>query len=655
MRKKLTATALICALMAVSLWGCGTSDAASKQTDETQTDTAAATSVSETAAETSDSKDDSTIDPSTAETDDNISSADLGEPAVGSGIYYGEEAYSELILTSDDPYEGVITDGEISEKTVTLYQDAADDTVDLTLYFVNQEENIPYISMTELTELLNTIFSEALGDPDVNYEMSTYENIVSITRENGAAYYIDLAANTISSDDYDLSTVGSGALNGLDVVVNGTTGREKDILQHSVYAYIGGNIITFNLDDYGIHMAADDQEGYIPLATANDLFICTSYYNLVYNGESAFLLESSSLQDSDTSELTELGEIYYSVETKDRPQALIDFTYRELCLALDMHYGLKSEHGITNFNDYFVRTGLYDKLTDADPSVFYEAIQELTLLYFADRHSGPNMASAYAGNITTYPQELLGAVLTMAMDDIVYSNARMSATGSDSPAGYEEYGDTAFITFDQFTIDRDKDYASCTLENDPSDTVMLILYADQQIKREDSPIKNIVIDLSNNIGGDADAAAALVAWYLGAATFQVEDVLTGAISSAAYSLDVNYDGKIDDSVDTVKNYNLYCLISPVSFSCGNLVPAFFKQNGYVTLIGKTSGGGACVVQPMATADGCLYQCSGRKKIATATNGSYYSVDQGVTPDIYIDNVKDFYDKDYIQSLIEGEK
>ena len=655
MKKKILA-GLLALAMSASLWGCGTSDAASKQTSETQTDTAASTSVSEAAAaETSELQDESTAELSAEETDDDILSTDLGEPAVGSGIYYGEEAYSELILTVGDPYEGVITDGDISEKTVTLYRDAADDTEDLTLYFVNGEENIPYISMTELTELLNCVYSEALEDPDVNYEMSTYENIVSITRENGAAYYFDLAANTISADDYDLSTVGSGALNGLDVVVNGTTGSEKDILQHSVYAYINGNIITFNLDDYAIHMAADDQEGYIPLATANDLFICTSYLNLVYNGESAFLLESNSLKDSGTGELTELGEIYYSVETKDRPQGLIDFTYRELCLALDMHYGLKSEHGITNFNDYFVRTGLYEKLTDADPAVFYEAIQELTLLYFADRHSGPNMASAYSGDITTYPQELLGVVLNMAMDDLIYSNARMSATGSDSPAGYEEYGDTAFITFDQFVIDETKDYSSCTLENDPSDTVMLILYADQQIKRENSTIKNIVIDLSNNIGGEADAAAALVAWYLGAALFQVEDVLTGAISTATYSLDVNYDGKIDDSVDTVQNYNLYCMISPVSFSCGNLVPAFFKQNGYVTLIGKTSGGGACVVQPMATADGCLYQCSGRKKIATATNGSYYSVDQGVTPDIYIDNVSDFYDKDYILSLIGGEK
>ena len=598
---------------------------------------------------------DSIVCPAVEETEDDILLEELGEPDVGSGIYYGGKNYSDRILTAGDPYDGVITDGDISEKTVTLYRDAADDTADLTLYFVNGEENIPYISTTELTDLLNYVFSELLEDQGRHYERSYDENIVSITRENGASYYIDLDTNMIRADDYDLLTARSGALNGLDLVANGTNGSETDILRHSTYAYSSGNSITFNLDDYAIHMAADGQEGYIPLATANDLFICTSYYNLVYNGESAFLLETTSLMDSATKELTELGEIYYSMETKERPQALIDFTYRELCLALDMHYGLKSEHGITNFNDYFVRTGLYDELMDADPAVFYDAIRELTVLYFADKHSGPIAASAYSGNITAVPQNLLGPLFNMAMNTYSISDVRTKVTGSDSPAGYEEYGDTAFITFDQFTIDETKDYSNCTLENDPSDTVMLILYADQQIKRENSPIKNIVIDLSNNIGGEVDAAAALLAWCLGAANLQIEDVLTGALSTVVYQLDVNYDGKIGETIDTVMNYNLYCLISPASFSCGNLVPAYCKQNGSVTLIGKTSGGGACAVQPMATADGCLYQCSSREMITTVTNGSYYSVDQGVTPDIYITNVSDFYDKDYILNLIGGEK
>lgn len=39
-----------------------------------------------------------------------------------------------------------------------------------------------------------------------------------------------------------------------------------------------------------------------------------------------------------------------------------------------------------------------------------------------------------------------------------------------------------------------------------SDTVGVLVYAQSQIKGSGSPIKNVVLDLSENLGGDADAA-----------------------------------------------------------------------------------------------------------------------------------------------------
>ena len=63
--------------------------------------------------------------------------------------------------------------------------------------------------------------------------------------------------------------------------------------------------------------------------------------------------------------------------------------------------------------------------------------------------------------------------------------------------------------------------------------------------------------------------------------------------------------------------NLYCLISPVSFSCGNLVPAGLKSSQKVTLIGRTSGGGSCSVQPMTTAYGTVFQISSAMRMSSA--------------------------------------
>ena len=126
---------------------------------------------------------------------------------------------------------------------------------------------------------------------------------------------------------------------------------------------------------------------------------------------------------------------------------------------------------------------------------------------------------------------------------------------------------------------------------------------------------------------------------------------SGEYPSAIY---VNGDRAFDES-DSVAHLNRYCLISPVSFSCGNLVPCMFKSSCDVTLLGRRSGGGACAVQPLVTADGTIWQVSSRLRLNTVANGSFYDVDEGAEPDVVIDKVADYYDRekltDYINDLL----
>ena len=119
-----------------------------------------------------------------------------------------------------------------------------------------------------------------------------------------------------------------------------------------------------------------------------------------------------------------------------------------------------------------------------------------------------------------------------------------------------------------------------------------------------------------------------------------------------YRADINLDRKFDDT-DTVKNYNLYCLISPVSFSCGNLLPSVFKNSQNVTLIGKTSGGGSCIVQNISTAYGTLFQISGPGRLSFTKNGSFYDIDQGMEPDVYLDNIHHYYDREWLADYINN--
>ena len=107
--------------------------------------------------------------------------------------------------------------------------------------------------------------------------------------------------------------------------------------------------------------------------------------------------------------------------------------------------------------------------------------------------------------------------------------------------------------------------------------------------------------------------------------------------------------------DNLLKYNLFCLTSPNSFSCGNLVPSALKNSHRVTILGQTSGGGACAVQNMTSADGCVFCISGPYRMSYTKNGSFYDIDRGVTPDFVLPSPEQFYNRTrltkYINSLL----
>jgi len=82
-------------------------------------------------------------------------------------------------------------------------------------------------------------------------------------------------------------------------------------------------------------------------------------------------------------------------------------------------------------------------------------------------------------------------------------------------------------------------------------------------------------------------------------------------------------------------------------------PWAFKEDGRVTLLGKTSGGGSCVAQPMTTAWGTSFQIFGHKRISFVKNGAYYDVDRGVEPDFPIHSYDHFFDREALTDFING--
>ena len=517
-------------------------------------------------------------------------------------------------------------------------------------------------------------------------------NMLCVLRANGGsvAFYRD--TNEVFFTSLDLFNVTKYAVNGGDVVSftptrldeNGEVAVDEEgnplvnlirrASSDESYAR-DGSTVTFDLDDYHIpvYWTADGSDVYLPLAVLSSLFSCGSTLGMIYSNGTLFFTNGGIpwpvLTDSQGRTQEDL---LYASGAGDRPQALTELTYNLLCLELDLNYGLKSEHGIYGtFDEYLTQTGLKYYMLETDGKLFYDSLAQLTTAYFADFHSGVKNAGPYAGKgYSSKPTSLPASteIMIRNMKSLLDARAAAGLTVDEARAQYSqscrvlepymEVDDTAYITFDAFYTMAafmnfySEDFAEQIEDYIDFDTIALVVYAHSRITREDSPIRKVVIDLSNNGGGMVNAAMFVASWFLGKCCFSISNPVTGGYFTTAYEADVNLDGRItaDDTLDG-RGLELYCLISGSSFSCGNLVPAMFKESDRVVLLGQTSGGGACVVQPSVTADGTAFQYSSSRHICTVKNGSYYSVDQGVTPDFTISKLSHMYDRQWLTDFI----
>ena len=539
-------------------------------------------------------------------------------------------------------------------KNVPVYPFAPQSPFGINLYFA-EGSDIPYVSIEEWKDFFAMFM--AIGDYEIEFKLEKDNDKVTLIRTFGEGFDIpmvfDFSDNTIRVMDYNIFFLEKK---------NGTL-----IHLHSAdegYVKIGennnelvGDEITFDLPAYDIKMIREEDAYYAPFQTVVDIFFGEMPYTAVYNGEGAFFTTGENFYD-DNDELTEFGKLFYSVEPKQRPEELGRFSYNELRFALDHFYGLKDIHGIRSFERLFNNNGFDQNLSGTDPKIADATLYQTIHYIINDQHSRYLSASPYSGSdYTKKLRDALGQGPCRAETFTLKSklSEKRKKYYPDGVPTYEEVGDTAFITFDDFSKPR-RNYSEEAPTVEDKDTVGIMCYAMAQILRENSPIKNVVLDLSLNLGGAAPAAGFVISSFLGDAYLSVRDSLTGACGTYAYKSDSNFDREFDEK-DTLanKDLRLFCLTSKVSFSCGNLVPCIFKQGGDIALIGHRTGGGACGVTPIATADGSVFKTSSNMQLSFLRNGSFYDVDQGVDPDYYIHDLSFLYDRKALAEYINGLK
>ena len=535
----------------------------------------------------------------------------------------------------------------IDEKVFPAYISSADNKQELKLYFVNGGV-IPYISVEDIPSLLKQIYeSDNPAEPFYKLDFAGEGDHAVISR---GAYKLDFdfANDTIGFNDYDAFFRMENSL--LVDMVSLTANTAKLFQQSSMSTDRYGKAVTFDLKPYDIDLVRNENGYYAPLQTVSDVVF--SYYEnmALYNGDNVII--TGGLND-DLRRIYDAGSAQWSEE-------LAQFSYNETCFALDYQYGLKEIHNIDSFDKLLSDTGLKSEFLSSDQTAAEAALYKLIYLYLGDMHSQFNGKSFMTDReklleiVGPVGQGLAFTAWLNDKDDLISAREKYYPDGI--PA-YEEIGNTAYITFDQF-MDRSPeiDYFSQPTDKDNSeeDTIRLMQYAYQQILREDSPVENVVMDLSINGGGDTGTAEYVMALFLGQADLSTENTLSDAMTDAVYTIDTNLDGEFDEK-DTLagKGLHLFCLESPVSFSCGNLVPSAFKASHKVTLLGQESGGGSCSIHCFCTASGSQYQISGFRRFSVMKNGSFYDVDRGAQPDFFIADINKFYDRKGLTDYING--
>lgn len=513
-------------------------------------------------------------------------------------------------------------------------------------------ENEPEILLIEINNAIKEFYNEfalaAFSSAPATVEET--DTTIIITRKNGSYCEIDFVKDTVYFSNFDNFSSKDFCDNPHDLLAYpyvDENGNSVYFKRESSF-FTPGYGLEIDLGERNIPLDICDGKKYIPLQTFNDLFISPLGINIVYNGKDIFFMAGNAL-------LPGLEEIYYFEERTSRSTALAEFNFNELCLYLDLYYGLQNEHGFDNGFIYYLESiGLKQKFLELDAVHAFNALGNLTMGYIADGHSTVTTASPYFGAPNPDSEEMDIVISNDIKAQIIAMNKyyELRANMMSTVKSYQKIGNTAYVTIDTFALgDRTGGYSNESQQID--DTVSVIMYAHEQIVK-DEEIENVVLDLSCNGGGAVDAAIYVVAWMLGSCELSVYNSITESRATTNYVVDVNMDGTFDKN-DSISDKNLYCIVSPVSFSCGNLVPALLKASGCATIIGKRSGGGGCFVRQAVTADGTTFTISSSNQMSTVVNGTYYSVDMGVDPDITLTKLESFYNRNALTEFINSLK
>ena len=529
--------------------------------------------------------------------------------------------------------ESVGTVLSFSEKSIPVLRDSLDSDETATIRYYEDMPNVPYMSVTDFYnqfELAGTDLEEGISSDhsDSQYTLTTF---------NGDKAVFDIDADTMYFDNIERFVTLAH-----DLQIESTGGVDEDypfVKKTNTLDPAEATSKMLSLSDYNIDLRDDETGVYAPLQTLADLFSTTSNYYVVVTGDKIYIkdvygiLQENSAIDEDPD--------YIPAVKADHPDDLAEFLYNELCFDVDLWYGKPGQEFI---HDDLLNSKLDDILTEKYPEIkqmlqandfenFFTGLNNIYYGVLFDNGHTALMATDVQQSDLDFAQNIIsdlkkkdyGALYAYFANDKDEHQTQRKEVREPIYNGdyYIESGDTAMICFDRFEVDNDGWKAFYAgegerpLEHDSFGTVLSGL----ERAAMNPEIKNIIIDISCNGGGDDVALFALEWLIYGTAYIRYKNMFTNQINKQSAEVDINFDGLFDDEdVSPYTDYNYGILTSDFSFSCGNAFPWFMHEHGAM-ILGQQSSGGACALRNCASGGIKARVSSATSTIITEDGGS----------------------------------
>ena len=420
----------------------------------------------------------------------------------------------------------------------------------------------------------------------------------------------------------------------------------------------------WDLGAYGIDLIAYENTVLVPLFVLNATYFYCGEKTYGYNG--ADIYTDAVVGADEANADIYFGFYHITDEQEGKPvyedgfqilapynEATAAFNGASILATLERFYGLNGQRSFGSISDFAKTLGVYDDLFSTDPSAATYAVGYLCEA-IDDMHTNFLLSSSATGSLMYELSafQVFRKIKTEGRGDRAraYSNAktenrtqRTNLAGEQAETGFYFVDDTCIIRFDSFArSDNDDvfDGHGGLKDVDYEDNTFTLFHAAFEALSKRNNIKNIVVDLSINGGGDVTTLVEIAGFFMEEVVCPDKDSITGEITDYSYKIDTNLDGTLDEKDYPGVNYNVFCMESETSFSCGNMLPAVFRYNAAATMIGRTGAGGPCTVMYASSAVGDFYRFSGHDlTVLPDGKGGYKDVDGGIEPELVLTNAQ----------------